>query len=309
MSRKKLEGVLCLAPLPLLKNQEIDYEAVKSNIRLLAKNKVHGFIAFGSTGQHNAPSEEEFNKVVDASMEAASANQVCVIGTTAPTTREAIRRTKYAEDAGADGCMQAVPYAFPLTEDWVVDHYTAVNNAIKGDISIMVYNSPSGYRFNITPEMWERRMLKLEHITAVKESIEEEVQRNRLLLMVGDRINVFSGMEEQFWNDSMLGAKGITALTTWAAPAVLLRYYEECRKGNHFSPWMRSFYRKLMVPALRGIDPTMSPYMYGIGILAALVEAGGGKAGPARTPYGLLPEKERARLLEYVQRLRATPLP
>src|SRR5689334_18129340 len=57
MSRKKLEGVLCLAPLPLLKNQEIDYDAVKSNIELLAKNKVHGFIAFGSTGQHNTPSE------------------------------------------------------------------------------------------------------------------------------------------------------------------------------------------------------------------------------------------------------------
>lgn len=110
--RKPLEGVFPLTTFALKKNQELDREATRENIELLIENGFPGFITFGSMGSHHAPSEEQFNKATDISVDAANGKIACVIGTTSTNTREAIRRTKYAEDAGADGTMMAPPTHF-----------------------------------------------------------------------------------------------------------------------------------------------------------------------------------------------------
>ena len=305
MTRKVLEGILTLTPLALKENQEIDYDAIKHNIQLLAENRIHGFIAFGSMGQHFAPTEAEFNKVVDASMDAANANQVCVIGATAPNTNESIRRMKYAEDRGADACMIAVPYSAPVTNEWAVNHYKAVNDSIKGDAAIIVYNWPVGYRIDITPDLWDD-LIKLENVKALKESNSDIVHRNRILLRIGHKISVIAGNEEWFWNDSMLGAKAICGIVTWAAPKVILKFYEECRKGNQLKPWTLEVYKKLIERGPgRGMDPSLNLPSYGPAILNALVEAGGGHAGAPRKPYERLPEKDRLAIEGFVQDLRA----
>lgn len=304
MTGKRPEGVLPLTPLPLKGNQEIDYDAIKYNIELLAENGIHGFIAFGSMGQHFAPTEAEFNKVVDASIDAANANQVCVIGATAPNTKESIRRAKYAEDRGADACMIAPTYTYPLNHDWVFKHYKAVNDSLKGDAAIIVYNWPPGYRINITAELWDR-LLELENVRALKESNEDILHRSRILLKLANKITVIAGNEEWWWSDSFLGAKGICGIVTWGAPKVILKFYEECRKGNQLKAWTLDVYKKLIeLGPGRGMDPNLNLSSYGPAVLNTLVEAGGGHGGPLRMPLERLPEKDRLALVKFVQDLR-----
>jgi dihydrodipicolinate synthase/N-acetylneuraminate lyase len=304
MTCKRIEGVLPLTPLALKENQEIDYDGIKRNIELLADNGINGFIAFGSMGQHFAVTESEFNRVVDVSIDAAKANQICVIGATAPNTKESIRRATYAEDRGADACMIAPTYTYPLNHDWVFKHYKAVNDALKGDAGIVVYNWPPGYRINITAEVWDR-LLQLENIRALKESSEDILHRNRILLKLANKISVIAGNEEWWWTDSFLGANGICGIVTWGAPKVILRFYEECRKGNQLKPWTLDVYKKLIqLGPGRGMDPSLNLSMYGPAILNTLVEAGGGRAGPLRMPLERLPEKDRLALVKFVEDLR-----
>jgi dihydrodipicolinate synthase/N-acetylneuraminate lyase len=170
-------------------------------------------------------------------------------------------------------------------------------------------NCPPIFRFNITPEFWEKHLLKLEKIKALKESNGNIYHRNRILLTIADKINVFSGNEEWFWNDSVLGAKGVVGIVTWGSPKLLFKYWEECRKGNQLKPWTVKVYKKLVEDGPgRGINPSINRLMYESAILNALVEVGGGKAGPPRKPYERLPEKDQRGIEEHIRKLRTISL-
>jgi 4-hydroxy-tetrahydrodipicolinate synthase len=301
--RKPLEGILALMPLCLNKKQEIDYEAIRLCVEFLEENRVHGFVAFGCMGQMHAPSEEEFNKVCDVLVDA-STKTVCVVSSTAPNTKEAIRRAKYAEDAGADGSMLALPYAFPCVESMAIDHYRLVDEALKGDLAIMVYNYPPLTGFNITSDLWERELLKLKSIKAVKESNFSIDHRDDILFTIADKVNVFSGIESTFWHDSLLGAKGSIGIFTWVAPKLMVKFYQECRNGNQLKPWTIDVHKKLVKAFSAMLNLGVPLISYEGAILNALVEIGGNKAGPPREPYKPLPDAARRKLEQAVKSLK-----
>jgi len=301
--RKPLEGVFPLLPFSLKSNQEVDYEAIRGNIELLIENGFPGFIAFGSMGSHHAPSEEEFNKVTDVCVDAANGKIACVIGNTAPNTKEAIRRIKYAEDAGADGVMMALPYAFPLSKEMAAKHCQMVNDAIKGELAIMIYNEPGlARKFNMTKEFWENYLLKMENIKAVKEGA---VEPDATLFAIADKINVFSFTEGQFWRLSMLGAKGIVAQWSWLAPKVFLKWYKMCREGKWFDPWVLKVYKMIPAPGYGYSEIPSRMDRYGQAILHAMVDIAGGKGGEVPAPHLPLPEESRRYLEEFARKLQA----
>jgi len=302
--RRPIEGVVALNPLCLRDDDEIDVDAIQSNVAWLADEGVHGFVQFASMGQMYAPSEAEFERVTDAVVETATANDItCVIGTMAQTQREAIRRTTHAEAAGADGVMLSLPYAFPVRDSWAVDFFEAVDAEVE-DIAVMVYNYPPLTGVNITPEMWEESLLDLESVRALKESNFSVLHHDHVLQTVRDDINFISPGDSLFWHDSMLGAEGFIGIATWVAPQVFLEYYRQCRAGNHQNPWTLEANRRITnaIGALTSLpDTPMLPYEGGL--LNALVEIGGRPAGPPRKPYRSLPDTGRRALEEAVQPL------
>lgn len=306
--RKAIKGVFPLLPFCQTKNFEVDYEAIREDINFLKENKIHGFISFGCMGQHFAPSEAEFDKVTDICVDEANGEICCVIGSTAHNTNEAIRRLKYAEDAGADGSMLAPPYALTLDREKCALHYQLCNDAIKGDIAIMAYNFPPLAReFNMTENyMWEDYLLKMENIKALKEST---CRNDRLLFHIADKVNVLAGNEPSFWRISMLGGVGSIGQITWVAPKRMLRFYNECMNKNWFDPWVLRMYKAMIAPThYRGIPIGIPATTWEVALLNHLVEIGGNKAGPPRPPYTPFPNTWLEQLKKNVQRIQAVPL-
>jgi 4-hydroxy-tetrahydrodipicolinate synthase len=301
-NRRPLEGVFPLLPFSLKKNQEVDYEAIRGNIELLIERGVHGFIAFGSMGSHHAPSEEQFNKVTDLCVDAANGKITCVVGSSAPNTRESIRRAKYAEDAGADGTLLALPYAFPLAKEAAAEHFQLVNDAVKGDLAIMPYNDSGLNRgFKMTADFWEKYLLKMENVKAMKECTVRPAHAT--LLTIADKINVFACYEDIFWPLSILGAKGIVSQWAWMAPKVILRWYKKCGEGKWFDSWVLKVYKTLQRSGYSALPVPMGYYVQGI--LHAMVDIGGGKGGEIAHPYSPLPEEGRKFLEETAEKLQA----
>jgi 4-hydroxy-tetrahydrodipicolinate synthase len=274
LARKPLEGPLPLLPLALKPNGELDLLGLKENIRFLKDSHIPGFIAFGSMGEFYAVSEQEFNTVVDTAMENAD-GLVAVIGATFQNTAESIRRTKYAEDAGADGVMIAPPYVIGIDADTVFKHYRAINNASK-EIQIMVYNYPPLPNINIGPEIWDK-LLTLERIKAVKDSNGDVYHRTVILNKISRKINFFSGCEAWFLFDAMMGAKGIVSVFGASIPKTVMEFYNQCRNGE----WAKALdWHYKFVDACYTISATNE-----VAWLKAAAELGGRKAGPPRPPY------------------------
>lgn len=294
-TRRPLEGLFPLVPLSLDADEEIDLDGIRHSIRLLAAGGVPGCIVFGSMGQMTNVNEPEFNAVCDTAVEAAhEAGIAVVVGSTAAYQREAIRRARYAEQAGADGSMLAAPYALPVTPPWAMDFFVEVAESLDGDMALMLYNYGPLNGINITAEMWER-LLEIDNIKSIKESNMALPHMDQVLLTITDRVNVFSGNDPGFFHSSMLGAVGATGIFSWAGLKTGNRFINECRQGNHNDPWVRSAFQALqgLSASIRRPDmPSMLSHEHGY--LNAISSLGGARAGAPRKPYRPIPENAMA---------------
>jgi len=272
-------------PLVIGPNQELDLDGLKSNIEAYEEAGFQGYVAFGCMGEFYATSDEEFRKIIDVAVDATK-KIACVFGTTFHNTGECIKRTKYAEDAGADGVMVGLPYLIPCTFEAAYEHYRQVNDAVD-DIQIMAYNNPSSFRFNITPELWDK-LMELDRIKAVKESNGDVVHRTRVVSRIAKRINVFPGGENWLLGDALLGANGIVSVVGPGTPKATLAFFDACMKRdlNRAIPFHMKF------SELFG-DVTADNE---VAWLKACAEIGGLKAGPPRAPYAPIDPQLRKRL-------------
>ena len=277
MPRKLLKGVFPLMPFVLNNKQELDLEGLKSNIAGYEAAGFDGYVAFGCMGEFYAPTYEEWKKVVDVAVDTTK-KIACVFGTTFQNTDECIRRTRYAEDAGADGVMIGQPYLIPTTFETALEHYRRVNNAVD-EIQIMAYNNPFSFRFNMTPEFWDE-LMKLDRVKAVKESNGDVVHRTRVVGKISKRINVFPGGENWLLGDSLLGANGIVSVVGPGAPKATLAFFKACMKQDLKStvPFHVKFTELFC-------DITSENE---VAWFKACAELGGFKAGPPRAPYAPL---------------------
>jgi dihydrodipicolinate synthase/N-acetylneuraminate lyase len=304
--RKPLVGLFPLIPLSLDADEEIDFDGIRRSIALVAGSGAPGCIVFGSMGQMTSISEREFNAVCDVAVQAGHEGGIAVVvGSTASYQREAVRRARYAEEAGADGSMLAAPYALPLTPTWAMDFFVEVAESLAGDMALMVYNYSPLNGLNVTPQMWER-LIEIDNIKAIKESNTALPHLDEVLLTIADRINVFTGNDPAFFHGSMLGATGATGIFSWAGMKTGTRFVDECLKGNHHDLWVRSAFEALQHLSATIRRPGMpSMLSHEHGYLNALSALGGASAGSPRKPYRDIPDEAVAELRKSAEPLMA----
>jgi dihydrodipicolinate synthase/N-acetylneuraminate lyase len=290
---KELRGVFPLMPLVLKKNQELDLEGLKSNIRKYEEFGVQGYVSFGCMGEFYGLSFEEFKQVVDVARN--ETKQIaCVFGATFHNTAECIARVRYAEDAGADGVMLGLPYLIPCTEEEAFTHFRAVNDAAK-EIQIMLYNNPFSFRFNISAEFWER-LMELDRIKAVKESSYDVLHRSRVVSKISRRINVFAGGEFWLLSDSLLGANGLVSMAGPGVPRAALELFDACMKKD----LKRAIqYHEKFANLFRNLTAENE-----VAWLKACAEFGGLAAGPPRLPYLPLDSTSKEILWQELQEIK-----
>jgi dihydrodipicolinate synthase/N-acetylneuraminate lyase len=293
-NRKPLRGIFPLMPLVLTPTRELDLPGLRENIHAYEAQGFDGFIAFGCMGEFYAPSDREFEAIVDTAVDA-DTTLTTVFGTTAQTTRQCIQRTRYVEAAGGDGVMIGPPSVIPCTEDEVFDHYCRVNAAVD-EVQIMAYNNPFTFRFNMTVEFWDR-LVTLDRICAVKESNGAMKHRNRVIHHIADHVNVFSGGEVWLLADSLLGGQGIVSTCGPGAPRASIAFFHACMQQDldRALPLHHKFAQVYS-------DVTAENE---VAWLKAAAELGGFHAGPPRLPYTPLDLTLRLRLQQGLAELNA----
>jgi len=281
-------------PLVLNKSQELDLEGLRENIEAYEEAGFDGYVAFGCMGEFFATDEQEFNKIVDVAVDATK-KIACVFGTTWHNTKECLRRTNYAEAAGADGVMIGPPYLIPCTEDDVFEHFRLVDEQVD-DLQVMAYNNPFSFRFNMTPRFWDR-LMTFESIKAVKESNGDTFHRMAVTKHIGHKINVFSGGEPWLLHDALYGANSIVSVCGPGAPKAVLKYYKACMDRD--LPTATAFSEAFLEMLTDCTGNNEHAW------LKACAELGGLRAGPPRFPYSPVSPEIRGRLDKFIHTLNA----
>lgn len=210
-------------------DESIDTEGTARHIDFQIRNGIHGLVTCGSLGEASTLTLEEKLKVAQIALEAADGRIPVLANVSETSTREALRYVDGANKLGVAGFM-VMPSVI-----YVADAREAMANvramAAAAQRPLMVYNNPVAYRVDLKPE----HMLELadcEWIAAIKESTGDIRRITDLRNTVGDRYQLFLGVDDLAYEGLALGCDGLLAGVGCAFPRETVALYELMKAGN-----------------------------------------------------------------------------
>ncbi len=198
------------------KKGKVDEAALRKLVEFQIKNGTDGIVPCGTTGESSTLSHEEHDRVIEIVIEAVNKRVPVIAGTGSNSTAEAIRLTRHAHEAGADGALMVAPYYNRPTQEGLYQHYKAVADAVR--IPIIIYNIPGRTGVNINPDTLAR-LAKVKNIVGVKEASGSIKQMSDVISLCGPDFDVLSG-DDLFTLPLMaMGGKGVISVISNVAPA------------------------------------------------------------------------------------------
>lgn len=157
----------------------------------------------------------EHKKVFDFALEKIAGRIPAIAGTGSNDTAYAIELTQYASKIGYDAALLVTPYYNKTTQKGLVESFAAI--ADKSDIPCILYNVPSRTGVNILPETYAA-LADHPKIAAVKEASGDISQLMKTINLVGDKLDIYSGNDDQIYPILALGGKGVISVLSNVYP-------------------------------------------------------------------------------------------
>ncbi len=177
---------------------------------------IDAIVAVGTTGEGATLSAEEHKEAIRFCVERVAGRVPVIAGTGSNDTAFAIELTKYACEVGADAVLLVTPYYNKATQKGLIASFTAIADA--STKPCILYNVPSRTGCNLLPAT---AAVLAEHpnIVAIKEACGNISQVAELAALVGDKMDIYSGNDDQIVPILSLGGKGVISVLSNVMPA------------------------------------------------------------------------------------------
>ena len=190
------------------KSGEIDWEDLGKLVDWHCQQGTDALAPCGTTGESPTLTHEENERVVAFVCERARGRTKVMAGTGSNSTAEAIRMTKAAKKAGADGTLQVGPYYNKPTQEGYFRHFAAIAEAT--DLPIVVYNIPGRTGSEIAAETIARMAEKCPTVVAVKEATGKLDMSSQIAALCD--VTILSGDDSLTLPIMSVGGKGVVSV-------------------------------------------------------------------------------------------------
>lgn len=222
-------GVFPAVTTQFAEDLSVDPAATRKVIEGLVDDGVHGLVVLGTVGENNSLSADEKRLVLETAVEATAGRVPIITGVSDFTTSGAIRFARQVQTLGVDGLMLLPAMVYMPDDRELVAHFQSV--ASETDLPIMLYNNPASYRVNISLSALDR-LADISNIVAVKESAADTRRFTDMYNVLGDRMQIFAGLDDMAFEGLVLGAVGWISGLTNAFPKESVALYEFIRRGE-----------------------------------------------------------------------------
>ena len=194
----------------------VDYDALGRLIDWQIGQGIDALVIAGTTGEGSTLTYDEHQEVIRYSVERAAGRVPIIAGSGSNDTNRAITLSRFSCDAGADALLVVTPYYNKATQNGLIAMYTAIADAV--DRPIILYNVPSRTGVNIEPATYAA-LADHPNIVGIKEAngnISKIVETARL---VGDRLAIYSGNDDQVVPILSMGGSGVISVLSNVMPA------------------------------------------------------------------------------------------
>ena len=205
----------------------VDYEALGALVDWHVAQGTPVIAPVGTTGESPTLSHDEHERVIEAVVAKVAGRAKVMPGTGSNATSEAVRLTKFAARAGADGALLVAPYYNRPTQEGLYAHFAKVAEAV--DLPQVLYNIPSRTGRNMEPETIER-LAKLTPIVAIKEASGSMDQVSDVLARTD--LTVLSGDDSLTLPMMAMGAEGVVSVVANLIPGDVIALVDAFNRGD-----------------------------------------------------------------------------
>ena len=202
------------------KDGRIDFESFEKMITRQITSGVSALVICGTTGEASTLSVDEHLACVEAAVKVIGGRIPVIAGSGSNCTKKAITLSKGACELGADALLVVTPYYNKASEAGLIKHFQSV--ADSASKPIILYNVPSRTGVNISLSVYEA-LADHENIVAVKEASGNISQISALASRLGDRLDIYSGNDDQILPILSLGGSGVISVVSNLVPSVVER--------------------------------------------------------------------------------------
>jgi len=216
MSKKPdwFKGIFPALVTPFTKDDEIDEAAYRALIQYVLPH-VDGVVPVGTTGEFVYLSEAEKQKVIEIAIDEVGGRIPVVAGTGCPSTRDTVRLTAWARDAGATAALVVAPFYLKPTFNEVYEHYERVKCA--------------GTHF----KWWTAEgMAYLDNVVGIKDSSGDLPFMGALFEKIRGLIGIFCGHDEVVTAALAAGADGAILASANLIPDIWQEIYSAVQRGE-----------------------------------------------------------------------------
>lgn len=214
---------------PMNEDGSINYNQFSDNIEFQIQNHTDAIIVCGTTGESATMTDDEHIECIRFAVEQTKNRIPVIAGTGSNDTKYAIELSVEAQNLGADALLLVTPYYNKTTQKGLAAHFNAVADSV--NIPIVLYNIPSRTGVNICIDTYSL-MADHPNICAVKEASGNISYVARLIAEYGDKLDVYSGNDDQIVPIMSLGGKGVISVLSNILPHETHQIAQECLDNN-----------------------------------------------------------------------------
>ena len=212
-----------------LNENGIDYVQLKKLIDWQIDQGIDALVIAGTTGEGSTLTDEEHRKLLREAIKMIDGRVPAIAGTGSNDTAYAIDLTKYACELGYDAMLVVTPYYNKTTQKGLIKMFTAIADA--STKPLILYNVPSSTGVDIAPSTYAA-LADHPMIQAIKEASGNLSKVAETAHLVGDKLDIYSGNDDQIIPILSLGGAGVISVLSNPMPKETSRMCHDFFEGN-----------------------------------------------------------------------------
>ena len=188
---------------------------LRALVRFHHEEGTDALVVCGSTGEAATMSPREQRRAAEIVLDENGGRLPVIVGCGGSDTAQVVHLAVQAKEAGADAVLVSGPPYNKPPQRGLIAHFRAVLAA--ADLPLIVYNVPGRSAVNILPATIAT-LAEDARVIGVKEACGDIVQIAEVARLVGDRLSIWSGNDDQIVPVMALGGRGVISVLANIAP-------------------------------------------------------------------------------------------
>ncbi|MGN1095171.1 MAG: 4-hydroxy-tetrahydrodipicolinate synthase [Eubacteriales bacterium] len=207
----------------------INYAEFGSLIEEQVRRGISALVICGTTGEASTLNDKDHIDAIAYAVEKVNGRIPVIGGAGSNDSAHGLSLAREACKAGADALLVVTPYYNKTSQKGLIKLYNDIADA--SDKPIILYNVPSRTGVNIEP-MTYASLAEHENIVGIKEANGNISKIVETMALVGDKLDLYSGNDDQVVPLLSLGGKGVISVVSNVLPEKMNEMCEKFFAGD-----------------------------------------------------------------------------